>query len=129
LIYSKFAPTYWDVVDQTALAQADIEEKDVEGVECEIIFDICSVREDGNGGISSAIKVGNAKIMTTRPEMLPACYVVLYHPEDERYNGSQVGEEITFKNDDGSSDWTQILSYESPSRMTYLLQIIDFILL
>ncbi len=74
--YRDFRPTYWDWVDQTAIAQAEIENKEMPGVMNEILFTL----EDGT----------ELKIATTRPELLGACVAVMYHPEDEnaeKYNG------------------------------------------
>ncbi len=72
LVEKKFEPVFWDVSDRTALAQADLIDKEVEGVMNEIEFEI--------EGSSEKIV-----IMTTRPELLPACVAVMVHPEDERY--------------------------------------------
>lgn len=65
------APTFWDPVDRTAIAQAEIEDKERQGFMNDIIF----TTEDGE----------NIVIATTRPELIPACVAVLYHPEDSRY--------------------------------------------
>jgi valyl-tRNA synthetase len=73
LIYKKHAPVYWDCVDKTALAQADLEDKELDSFENTIIFT----------QQSSGTKF---EIMTTRPEMLSACLCVFYHPDDTRYN-------------------------------------------
>ena len=66
--YRDFRPTYWDWVDGTAVAQAEIENKEMPGVMNEIEFTL----EDGSPLI----------IATTRPELLGACVAVMYHPED-----------------------------------------------
>jgi valyl-tRNA synthetase len=71
LIYQKMGPVYWDTIDQTALAQADIIDIEKEGVECRFYFQT----EDGE----------KLEVMSTRPEMLPACVALFYHPEDERW--------------------------------------------
>ena len=74
--YRDFRPTYWDWVDQTAIAQAEIENKDMPGMMHEIEFTL----EDGMALV----------IATTRPELLGACVAVMYHPDDEnaaRYAG------------------------------------------
>ncbi|NRB11403.1 MAG: class I tRNA ligase family protein, partial [Rickettsiaceae bacterium] len=71
-IYRASEPMLWDPVDQTALAQADIEDKEKQS----FMNDIKFFTEDGTPII----------IATTRPEMLPACAAVFYHPDDERYN-------------------------------------------
>lgn len=70
-IYRSNQPILWDPVDQTALAQADIVDKEYNSHNNEIIF----YTEQNQPLI----------IMTTRPEMLPACVAVFYHPNDARY--------------------------------------------
>jgi valyl-tRNA synthetase len=74
--YRDFRPTYWDWVDQTAIAQAEIENKELPGAMNDIQFAL----EDGTP----------ITIATTRPELLGACVAVMYHPEDPnaaRYQG------------------------------------------
>ena len=66
--YRDFRPTYWDWVDQTAIAQAEIENKELPGTMNDIQFTL----EDGTPIV----------IATTRPELLGACVAVMYHPED-----------------------------------------------
>ena len=70
-VYRSIQPTLWDVVDQTALSQADVVDKELPGEMFDLVFAI-------TGGNS-------AKIATTRPEYLPACVAVLCHPDDRRY--------------------------------------------
>ena len=70
-IYREEQPILWDPVDQTALAQADVEDKEFSSFMNEIIFKTDSGE--------------NLHIATTRPEMLPACVAVFYNPEDPRY--------------------------------------------
>ncbi len=67
----KLQPMFWDVIDQTAIAQAEIEDKELEGLFVDIRFEV-------EGG-------GEFIIGTTRPEMLPACVAIFYHPDDARY--------------------------------------------
>jgi len=71
-IYSVEAPTMWDVDFQTAVAQAEIEDKKVQSFFYEIRFGI----EDSDDSFV---------IATTRPELLPACVGVTAHPDDDRY--------------------------------------------
>ena len=66
------APTFWDPVDRTAIAQAEIEDKERNGVMNDIDF-----------ALESGDKI---TIATTRPELIAACVAVFYHPDDERYN-------------------------------------------
>jgi valyl-tRNA synthetase len=69
--YQLEAPTLWDVDFRTAVAQAELEDREREGVYHRVRFD----RLDG-GGI---------EIETTRPELLPACVALVAHPDDDRY--------------------------------------------
>lgn len=64
------SPVFWDPVDKTAIAQAEIEDKEREGIMNYIHFKI-----DG----------GYLIIATTRPELIPACVCIFVNPEDERY--------------------------------------------
>ncbi|MDG2261653.1 MAG: valine--tRNA ligase [Actinomycetota bacterium] len=70
--YQAEAPTIWDVSFQSAVAQAEIEEKELPGAFHRIPFRF----SDGSGQV---------EIETTRPELLPACVALVAHPEDERY--------------------------------------------
>ena len=70
--YSQEAPTLWDVDFDTAVAQAELEDRDRPGAYHTIAFH----RTDGSGDIL---------IDTTRPELLAACVALVAHPDDERY--------------------------------------------
>jgi len=76
-VYRKVAPTQWDWVNQTAIAQAEIEDKEVAGKFHDIVFKWA----DGPG---QPVR-GELIIATTRPELIPACVAVFAHPDDERY--------------------------------------------
>jgi valyl-tRNA synthetase len=65
------APTMWDIDFQSAVAQAEVEDRERDGEFHRIRFEV-----EGGGFII---------IATTRPELLPACIAVAAHPEDERY--------------------------------------------
>ena len=67
-------PMFWDPIDQTAIATAEMEDKELDSAENYLYFQI----EGGE----------KVEIMTTRPEMLPACVAVMYHPDDKaKYEG------------------------------------------
>lgn len=70
-VYRDEQPILWDPVDQTALAQADIEDKEKQSVMNDIIF--------------KTEKGEELVIATTRPELLAACVAIFYHPDDPRY--------------------------------------------
>lgn len=71
-VYSLEAPTMWDVDFQTAVAQAEVEDREKDGAFHDIEFAV----EDSDRSFV---------IATTRPELLPACIGVTAHPDDERY--------------------------------------------
>jgi len=70
--YQAEAPTLWDVDFRTAVAQAELEDREVAGAYHRVRF----ARGDG---------VGDIQIETTRPELIPACVALVAHPDDERY--------------------------------------------
>jgi len=77
--YQLEAPTLWDVDFRTAVAQAELEDREQPGAYHKIRF----VRPDG----------GFIEIDTTRPELIPACVALVAHPDDPRYRplfGSEV---------------------------------------
>jgi len=71
-VYQSFAPTMWDVDFQTAVAQAEVQDRPKQGHFHDIEFGV-----DGSNE--------TFVIATTRPELLPACVGVTAHPSDERY--------------------------------------------
>lgn len=85
--YRAQRPFYWDPVDQTAIASAEIEDKELPSFANEIVFRICHPeRSEGSQGDSSASPQNDSVIiMTTRPELLPACVALFCHPDDARY--------------------------------------------
>ncbi len=69
--YQAEAPTLWDVDFRTAVAQAELEDRERPGA-------YYSLRFTRAGGESVVIE-------TTRPELLPACVALVAHPDDKRY--------------------------------------------
>ncbi|HEU4927288.1 MAG TPA: valine--tRNA ligase [Vicinamibacterales bacterium] len=72
LAYQLEAPTLWDVDFRTAVAQAELEDREQPGAYHRIRF----ARTDSNGYV---------EIETTRPELIPACVALVAHPDDARY--------------------------------------------
>jgi valyl-tRNA synthetase len=72
--YLREAPTLWDVTFRTAVAQAELEDRERPGAYHRIAFQ----RADGSGAVH---------IETTRPELIAACVALVAHPDDERYQG------------------------------------------
>ncbi len=69
--YLAEAPTLWDVTFRTAVAQAELEDREQPGAYHRIAF-----HTPGGERIH---------IETTRPELLPACVALVAHPDDDRY--------------------------------------------
>ncbi|HEX5853592.1 MAG TPA: valine--tRNA ligase, partial [Solirubrobacteraceae bacterium] len=75
--YQLEAPTLWDVDFQTAVAQAELEDRDRPGAMHRVRF--------GVNGTPTHPGDGQALIETTRPELIPACVALLAHPDDPRH--------------------------------------------
>ncbi len=68
--YQAEAPTLWDVTFRTAVAQAELEDKEQPAAYHRLAF---------HGQAEDVF------IETTRPELLAACVALVAHPDDERY--------------------------------------------
>lgn len=71
-VYSKSAPTMWDVDFQTAVAQAEVEDRLRPSAYHHLRFEVEGSEE-------------SFTIATTRPELLSACVGITAHPNDKRY--------------------------------------------
>ncbi|HEY6360331.1 MAG TPA: valine--tRNA ligase [Vicinamibacterales bacterium] len=80
LAYQLEAPTLWDVDFRTAVAQAELEDREQPGAYHRIRF----ARPDGASSAPGA-GGGYVEVETTRPELIPACVALVAHPDDERY--------------------------------------------
>ena len=69
--YQAEAPTLWDITFRTAVAQAELEDKEQPAAYHRLAFHA----PDGT----------DIHIETTRPELLPACVALVAHPDDDRY--------------------------------------------
>lgn len=77
--YRKNEPALYCTSCRTSVAQAELDSNEVTTTFNDITF----TTHDGNAVV----------IATTRPELLPACVAVFYHPTDERYqhlNGTMI---------------------------------------
>ena len=70
--YQAEAPTLWDVDFRTAVAQAELEDRELPGAYHRVSF---RRTDDGEPVF----------IETTRPELIPACVALVAHPDDARY--------------------------------------------
>src|SRR5690625_1844748 len=70
--YQAQAPTLWDITFRTAVAQAELEDRERPGAFHKLAF-------------TSNVDGASIEIETTRPELLPACVALVAHPDDERY--------------------------------------------
>src|SRR5689334_5744751 len=78
--YSAEAPSLWDTTFQTAVAQAELEDRERPGAYHDLRFHAA----DGQPVV----------ISTTRPELLVSCVALVAHPDDERYQ-SLFGQNVT----------------------------------
>src|SRR5204863_2385366 len=69
--YQAEAPTLWDVDFRTAVAQAELEDRELPGAYHAVKFH----KADGDDVV----------IETTRPELIAACVALVAHPDDQRY--------------------------------------------
>lgn len=72
--YQAEAPTLWDVTFRTAVAQAELEDRERPGAYYRIGFPQ-----------SASPEAERIWIETTRPELLAACVALVAHPDDDRY--------------------------------------------
>ena len=70
--YPHEAPTLWDVDFRSAVAQAELVDREIPGAYHAVAFH----RTDGQGDVV---------IETTRPELLAACVALVAHPDDARF--------------------------------------------
>ena len=102
--YQLEAPTLWDVDFQTAVAQAELEDRERPGEMYRVRFGLAAGGQAGAGdvgdGDASGVPSGGAGgggaagegppagqplIDTTRPELIAACVALLAHPDDPRH--------------------------------------------
>jgi len=89
IAYQLEAPTLWDIDFRTAVAQAELEDREQPGAYHKIRFELAGPsreagppsRDAADGGTRPAY----VEIETTRPELIPACVALVAHPDDERY--------------------------------------------
>ena len=70
--YQQDAPTLYDIDERTAVAQAEMEDREVPGAYHKLAFHPTDGGED-------------LLIETTRPELLASCVAMVAHPDDPRY--------------------------------------------
>ena len=71
-VYSREAPTLWDVDYRTAVSQAELEDRERPAHYHRVRFTL-------------ADESRSLDIETTRPELLASCVALVAHPDDERY--------------------------------------------
>ena len=69
--YQIEAPSLWDVSFQTAVAQAELDDREIPGAYHKLRF--------------RGIDGSDIWIDTTRPELVPSCVALVAHPDDGRY--------------------------------------------
>jgi valyl-tRNA synthetase len=78
-LYRRAAPTLWDIDFKSAIAQAELQDREVAGAMHRLRFERRSR--------------GAVEIETTRPELLPSCVALVAHPDDPRY-ADLIGSEV-----------------------------------
>jgi valyl-tRNA synthetase len=69
--YRADAPTLWDITFRTAVAQAELEDREQPSAYHRVAF--------------HGVGIDDVTIVTTRPELIPACVALVAHPDDKRY--------------------------------------------
>jgi valyl-tRNA synthetase len=75
--YQVEAPTLWDIDFKTAVAQAELEDREMPGAYHRVRF---ALPEGAAGDGPDCVEID-----TTRPELIPACVALVAHPDDARY--------------------------------------------
>ena len=71
LVYRHESPSMWCVECQTAIAQAELEDEELDSFFIDLYFELENKEK--------------IVIATTRPELLGACVCIFVHPDDKRY--------------------------------------------
>src|SRR4051794_3414933 len=80
LAYQIEAPTLWDIDFKTAVAQAELEDREMSAAYHRIKFKLTAGSDATSGSPAGFIEID-----TTRPELIPACVALVAHPDDARY--------------------------------------------
>jgi valyl-tRNA synthetase len=86
--YQLEAPTLWDIDFRTAVAQAELEDREMPGAYHRVRFALHPQAGSGpssTGNLWTRDPTPYVEIDTTRPELIPACVALVAHPDDERY--------------------------------------------
>jgi valyl-tRNA synthetase len=86
--YLAEAPSLWDVTFGSAIAQAELEDREITGHYWRMAFRADQAPANGTpagGAPGGGAPAGELLVATTRPELLPACVALVAHPDDERY--------------------------------------------
>ena len=115
--YQLQAPTLWDVDFRTAVAQAELEDRERPGAMHRVRFTPAAESDRaaesdhaaapdsaaapaaeqtrGGNGAGGGATIRDILIETTRPELIPACVALLAHPDDARWRGLVGGQALT----------------------------------
>jgi len=86
--YQLEAPTLWDIDFRTAVAQAELEDREMPGAYHRVRFGVRPGSDQGQTGVRPGSDTGQTsyvEVDTTRPELIPACVALVAHPDDPRY--------------------------------------------
>ncbi|GIL31415.1 valine--tRNA ligase [Actinocatenispora comari] len=80
--YQAEAPSLWDISFGTAVAQAELEDRERPGAYHRLLFRAATATVDPDDDEPTGEPL---YVETTRPELLPACVALVFHPDDDRY--------------------------------------------
>src|SRR3954465_1894944 len=91
LAYQAEAPALWDIDFKTAVAQAELEDREMPAAYHRIRFKLAGANPAQGATVAQGANVAQGfspafiEIDTTRPELIPACVALVAHPDDVRY--------------------------------------------
>ncbi len=92
-LYAADGPSIWDTSFGTAIAQAELVDRDLPGAYHRLAFHRVTAGEDPTDPEHDGPTGEPVYVDTTRPELLPACVALVCHPDDGRY-ADLVGERV-----------------------------------
>lgn len=101
LVYRKKSPVVWCTNCQTAIAQAELEDKQKNSLFIDVKFKLTEEKENKRDkikrikGQKESLNNSNKEVTvsTTRPELLPACVALFVNPDDKK-NKKLIGKKV-----------------------------------
>ncbi len=83
--YQMEAPSLWDTTFGTAVAQAELEDREISGAYHQIAFKLNVPPASNDPVVGDSVVDSSVVIATTRPELIASCVALVAHPDDDRY--------------------------------------------